>query len=93
MKIIYKLKSSIKNQKFIYSKIRKLFDIYNFIYLKYFSGSKKDIFTDIYIKNKWKDDHSFSGTGSNLEQTKTILNELPKLFIKYKRIRISNFKK
>ncbi len=84
MKIASRLKSLVKNKKFIYSIVRKIFDIYNFIYLKYFAGSNKDIFTDIYTKNKWKDIYSFSGTGSNLEQTKTILNELPKLFVKYK---------
>ena len=54
------------------------------IKLKYIFKTNKDIFTDIYEDNKWGDKYSFSGTGSNLEQTKTIIEEIPKLIRKYK---------
>ena len=55
------------------------------IYLKYFAGSKEDIFKNIYLKNKWRDKDSFSGTGSNLNQTKNIRIGLSN-FIKNKNI-------
>lgn len=44
----------------------------------------KDIFTDFYNKNAWGDKESKSGTGSNLEQTSQLMNELPEFFKKYK---------
>lgn len=44
----------------------------------------KKIFTDYYNKNAWGDKESKSGTGSNLLQTQTIMQELPKIFKKYK---------
>ena len=52
--------------------------------LKYFSGNNKDIFTDIFFNNKWGNKYSFSGNGSSLEETKTILEELPHIIKKYK---------
>ena len=51
--------------------------------MKYFSGSNKDIFTHIYKNNKWGDKYSFSGSGSNLNQTKIILENLPRIINKY----------
>jgi hypothetical protein len=39
--------------------------------------SQDQIFTDIYRKNKWGDDHSLSGPGSNLVQTEVIRKVLP----------------
>tara|TARA_Y100000739_G_C20536108_1_gene431329 strand:+ start:212 stop:940 length:729 start_codon:yes stop_codon:yes gene_type:complete len=78
------LKKIIKRSHFIYNNLRKIYHFYSNIKLKYFSGSNKDIFTEIYIKNKWGDQKSFSGTGSNMEQTQNILNELPNVIKKYK---------
>ena len=77
------LKKIIKKSQFIYNNFRKVYHFYINIKLKYFSGSNKDIFTEIYIKNKWGDHYSFSGTGSNMEQTQNILKELPNVIKKY----------
>lgn len=52
--------------------------------MKYFSGSTKDIFRDIYVNNKWGDEDSFSGSGSNLNQTNIILQKIPRIINKYK---------
>lgn len=40
----------------------------------------EEVFTDIFIKNKWNDSESVSGMGSNTHATKTIREELPKFF-------------
>ena len=77
------LKKFIKKSQFIYNNFRKVYHFYINIKLKYFSGSNKDIFTEIYIKNKWGDQNSFSGTGANMEQTQNILEELPNVIKKY----------
>lgn len=39
----------------------------------------KDIFTDIYLENKWMDEESVSGAGSTLAQTEAIRHWLPKV--------------
>lgn len=39
----------------------------------------REIFTDIYLSNKWKDEQSRSGPGSNQEQTATLKTELPQM--------------
>lgn len=58
--------------------------IYNhLVHLKYKNRQIKDVFTDIYLINHWKDDNSISGTGSNLMQTEEIRKEIPKLIEKY----------
>jgi len=43
----------------------------------------KEIFTTIYETNHWGDEDSFSGTGSNLEQTKVLRKKLPHLFLNH----------
>jgi SAM-dependent methyltransferase len=43
----------------------------------------KDVFTDIYKKNEWKDDESVSGHGSTLDATELIRRELPKLLTEF----------
>lgn len=48
--------------------------------LKLKNKSEEDIFTDIYKNNVWKGQHSVSGTGSGFNQTKIIIDALPKLF-------------
>lgn len=78
-----KLKSYIKNNNFFYKLLKFPYHIYRFLKLSYLSGSNKDIFTNIYLKNKWGDSCSYSGSGSNLEQTTNILKELPDIFKKY----------
>lgn len=77
------LKSLIQKNKFFYNFIRQLYIYSRNINLKYFSGSNKDIFTHIYKNNKWGDKYSFSGSGSNLNQTKIILENLPRIINKY----------
>ena len=84
MKLLKKFKLLVNNNKFIFKKIKKVYKFFVDIKLKYFSGNNKDIFTSIYLKNKWGDKDSFSGTGSNLDQTKVIIEELPKIIKKYK---------
>lgn len=41
--------------------------------------STEDIFTDIYVGNKWEGKDSVSGKGSDLRQTRAIMNRLPAL--------------
>lgn len=82
---IKNIKLSIKKYNFFYKKIHKvyIFCINLKIKLKYFFGTRKDIFTDIYLNNKWGDKHSLSGTGSNLNQTKIILKEIENMIGNY----------
>ena len=78
------LKSKIKNNEFLYKRILKFYKYYKIIKYKYFSGSNKDIFRNIYLNNTWGDKYSYSGTGSNLIQTKTLRKEIPNIIEKYK---------
>ncbi|MEW5551191.1 hypothetical protein ABGT22_14715 [Peribacillus frigoritolerans] len=39
----------------------------------------KELFTNIYKKNRWRNSESVSGTGSSLAQTKTLIQELPSI--------------
>ncbi len=46
--------------------------------LKFFKrSSNKEIFTQIYEKNKWGDDETRSGKGSNLDRTEQLRQKLP----------------
>jgi hypothetical protein len=45
--------------------------------------SVKAIFSDIYYGKRWGDRESVSGTGSKLEQTRLIIDHLPRLFREY----------
>ena len=80
------LKNFLKKNKFIYRQLQQIKKLYESVYLKYFAGSKEEIFKNIYLKNKWLDKDSVSGTGSNLEQTKNLKIELSK-FIRNKEIK------
>lgn len=55
----------------------------SFNYLKLKISSPKRIFTKIYQKNGWRDSESLSGTGSNYDETRNIINKLPTIFKKY----------
>ncbi len=46
---------------------------------KFLGKSAEDIFTEIEKKNVWREDESVSGFGSTLLQTKTIIEEIPKV--------------
>ena len=48
------------------------------------SKPAKDVFTEIYNNNHWKSAESISGPGSELEQTKTLREELEKLLAEMK---------
>ncbi len=80
------LKKKIKKNKYILFILTRIVVKYNnsWIKLKFFSGSNKDIFFNIYKKNLWGSTHSISGPGSNLEQTKTIRKDIPSILYKYK---------
>ncbi|MBD8137286.1 class I SAM-dependent methyltransferase [Bacillus sp. CFBP 13597] len=39
----------------------------------------KELFTNIYKKNRWRNSESVSGSGSSLTQTKTLIQELPSI--------------
>lgn len=43
-----------------------------------------EVFSTIYKKNTWGDAESASGKGSNMEQTRVVRRELPKLLAKHK---------
>ena len=40
----------------------------------------EQVFTEIYRRNKWNGKESVSGTGSDVDQTRTIIKELPTIF-------------
>jgi len=44
----------------------------------------ENIFTEIYKKNYWGDKDTISGTGSNLIQTKLIIESIPNILKEYK---------
>ena len=44
------------------------------------SKNPKDVFTEIYNHNAWRGTDSVSGIGSDVHQTKVIIQEIPKLF-------------
>ena len=46
---------------------------------KFINKSNKDIFTTIYNTNHWKSSKSISGTGSEISQTRTLIENLNKL--------------
>ena len=75
------MKDFLKNNFYLTFKFLQFFyHKFFFVKLKFFSGTKKQIFTNIHKKSKWIDSESRSGSGSNLEQTKKIRNDLPRLF-------------
>lgn len=39
----------------------------------------KELFTNIYKKNRWRNSESVSGTGSSHTKTKTLIQELPSI--------------
>ena len=67
----------LKNSNFVTFIKRSL----NFLRLKL--CKPKDIFTRIYKTNGWKDSESASGTGSNIAETRKIVENLPRIFEKY----------
>ena len=73
-----------KNFSYLYVTSSFLYQKLYSLRLKLFRGNKKEIFINIYKKNKWKANESRSGTGSNLKQTKKIREDLPHLFKKLK---------
>lgn len=68
--------------------IKKIFPFFIPIYQKireWYKSNKneKDIFTEIYNKNLWKDSDSASGTGSNISATEEIRASLPEIWKTY----------
>ncbi len=56
----------------------------NLFKMRYGNSTNESIFTDIYKTNLWGSKESFSGTGSELAQTKVLREKLPKLLIELK---------
>ena len=82
------LKKSVKAvAKYFKSKLPEPFSrlIISYIYNKDFFKLKSsaEVFTDIYHIDHWKTPESKSGSGSTLEATKTIREQLPKIIEKY----------
>lgn len=68
--------------------IKKIFPFFIPIYQKFrewykSNKNEKDIFTEIYNKNLWKDSDSASGTGSNISATEEIRASLPEIWKTY----------
>tara|TARA_B100000886_G_scaffold331324_1_gene282709 strand:- start:3099 stop:3299 length:201 start_codon:yes stop_codon:yes gene_type:complete len=59
------LKSKIKNNKFLYRKIKIFFENYRILKSKYFSRSNKVIWRNIYFKNILEN-KGYTNSGSNL---------------------------
>ena len=77
------LKSKIKNNEFLYRKIRRFFEHYRILKSKYFSRSNKVIWSNIYLKNTLEN-KGYTNSGSNLTQTETLRKEIPNIIKKYK---------
>lgn len=58
----------------------KLQEDYN---LFFYEPNMNEVFNNIYKDNLWGDNDSVSGSGSNLSQTKKIIEEIPKILEKY----------
>lgn len=54
-----------------------------FVFIKFFRKNNKERFTKIYLDNSWNSSESRSGTGSSLEQTKRIRDEIEAIIKKY----------
>ncbi len=77
------LKSYLRKNQVFYKIIKKIINSYNYISLKFFSKSRKSIFEDIYVNNKWGDNESYSGGGSGLIQTNKLRAEFSKILVEY----------
>ncbi|ODG97218.1 hypothetical protein A4S05_14840 [Nostoc sp. KVJ20] len=50
---------------------------YELMLLSYRGKSRKEVFSDIYYRNRWDGQESISGRGSTLQQTSVIIKKLP----------------
>ncbi|MEH1869049.1 MAG: class I SAM-dependent methyltransferase [Nostoc sp.] len=55
---------------------------YELMLLSYRGKNRKEVFNDIYYRNRWGDRESISGRGSNLQQTSVIIKKIPVLLEK-----------
>jgi SAM-dependent methyltransferase len=55
---------------------------YELMLLSYRGKNRKEVFNDIYYRNRWGDSESISGRGSNLQQTSVIIKKIPVLLEK-----------
>jgi hypothetical protein len=55
---------------------------YELMLLSFRGKNRKEVFNDIYSRNRWGDRDSISGRGSNLQQTSVIIKEIPVLLEK-----------
>lgn len=55
---------------------------YELMLLSFRGKNRKEVFNDIYYRNRWGDRESISGRGSNLQQTSVIIKKIPVLLEK-----------
>lgn len=55
---------------------------YELMLLSFRGKNRKEVFNDIYYRNRWGDRESVSGRGSNLQQTLVIIKKIPVLLEK-----------
>ena len=75
------IKSSFKKIPYAYT--IKNYLKFKYEYFKYKRMSVKDVFCHIHRRKLWGNINSVSGPGSSLEETKTLRDQLPALFLKY----------
>ncbi|WP_225225918.1 class I SAM-dependent methyltransferase [Komarekiella delphini-convector] len=56
---------------------------YELMLLSFRGKTRKEVFNDIYYRNRWGDRESVSGRGSNLRQTLVIIKKIPALLEKF----------
>lgn len=56
---------------------------YELMLLSFRGKTRKEVFNDIYYRNRWGDRESISGRGSNLRQTLVIIKKIPVLLDKF----------
>ena len=76
------IKSSLQKIPYAYTVAEYLMRKYRYYKLKRMSA--KDVFSHIYKSNSWGDAESVSGRGSNLEETKILVEKLSVLLKKYR---------
>ncbi len=67
----------------IYTFFKRILKKIRSIFFKKYRRNLKNTFSEIYIKNSWGGKESASGPGSDLVQTKSIIEEIPNLIIKH----------
>ncbi|MDO8704111.1 MAG: class I SAM-dependent methyltransferase [Sulfuricaulis sp.] len=83
MRRIREIAKRVPGIPYVYGRLRRLKEMF---ILK--NADIEEVFANIFTENRWRGKDSFSGTGSDLHQTRVIIEELPLLF---RDLRISTF--